>query len=93
VRNLALVYNLVVRGRWRYDSSGLLDRGHLRFFTRREIRDLFEGAGLAIEILEANRDAYSPLRRIATAIPRALVPDLDVCQFLVRARKGGGSRP
>lgn len=87
VRNFGLLYNLVVKGRWRYEQSGLLDRSHLRFFTRKEIIDLFVQAGLEIDEILTNRDRYSLWKRIAAAIPTALVPDLAVCQFLVRARR------
>jgi len=87
VRNFALLYNLAIRGRWTYGDSGLLDRTHLRFFTRREIEDLFTAAGLAIEKITSNRDRYSPLQYLAAAIPTLLCPDLRVCQFVVRARR------
>lgn len=87
VRNLALLYNLAIRGRWRYEESGLLDRTHLRFFTRGEILDLFAGAGLAIQKIEENRDRLSLSRRILAAPVLALIPDLGVCQYLIRARR------
>lgn len=87
VRNIALLYNLVVRGRWRYEDSGLLDRTHLRFFTRREILDLFIGAGLEIELVRENRENMSLARRILAAPILALIPDLGVCQYLIRARR------
>lgn len=86
VRNIALLYNLVLRGRWRYEDSGLLDRTHLRFFTRREILDLFSGAGLEIELIRENREKLSPVRRLFAAPIFALIPDLGVCQYLIRAR-------
>lgn len=86
VRNIALLFNLVVRGRWRYEDSGLLDRTHLRFFTRAEIYDLYASAGLAIERIEVNRDRFRPALRWVAALPTLLIPDLSVCQFLVRGR-------
>jgi 2-polyprenyl-3-methyl-5-hydroxy-6-metoxy-1,4-benzoquinol methylase len=86
VRNFILLFNLLVRGTWRYAESGLLDRTHLRFFTRKEIPALFAAAGLAIERLETNRDHYRLLQRIAAALPTLLLADLAVCQFIVRAR-------
>lgn len=49
VRNLKVLGPLLVKGEWRYQSSGILDRTHLRFFTRRSILDLFQGAGFAIQ--------------------------------------------
>jgi 2-polyprenyl-3-methyl-5-hydroxy-6-metoxy-1,4-benzoquinol methylase len=87
IRNIAVLADLAVRGRWRYRDTGLLDRTHLRFFTRAEIEALFRGAGLAIERMDANRDRFRPLVRIAVALPALLAPDLAVCQFLVRARR------
>lgn len=86
VRNIALLYNLVIRGRWRYEESGLLDRTHLRFFTRAEILDLFTGSGLEIELIRENREHLSPARRILAAPILTLIPDLGVCQYLLRAR-------
>ena len=35
------VVRSVLEGNWTYESAGLLDRTHLRFFTRREIEKLF----------------------------------------------------
>ncbi|MBW1782639.1 MAG: methyltransferase domain-containing protein [Deltaproteobacteria bacterium] len=52
-RYLALV-NHLVNGHWTYDSSGLLDRTHLRFFTLSEIKEMFLKAGLSITALHGN---------------------------------------
>lgn len=35
---------LVLMGRWRYADDGILDRTHLRFFTRETIKALFDHA-------------------------------------------------
>ena len=86
-RNLGLIYRLLFQGRWTYSESGILDKTHLRFFTRKEIEALFIQAGLKIEMIDVNRDNYSLLRRLLTGIPRFFIPDLEVCQFLIRARK------
>lgn len=48
VANLWLIDELAA-GRFAYTSSGLLDKTHLRFFTRRSIAELFDGAGYDIE--------------------------------------------
>jgi 2-polyprenyl-3-methyl-5-hydroxy-6-metoxy-1,4-benzoquinol methylase len=86
VRNFYLLYNLIVRGQWRYEDSGLLDRTHLRFFTRKEIMELFSVAGLEVEMVSENRERFSLKRRIFAAPLLALIPDLGVCQYLIRAR-------
>jgi 2-polyprenyl-3-methyl-5-hydroxy-6-metoxy-1,4-benzoquinol methylase len=38
----------LLRGRWRYAESGLLDRTHLRFFTTATATELFSEAGWSI---------------------------------------------
>ncbi len=43
-------------GRFKYQDSGILDRAHLRFFTRRSAQALLQGAGLVI-----HREAATPL--------------------------------
>ncbi len=48
VRHHSIVRSLL-QGNWTYESAGLLDRTHLRFFTRREIEKLFHRAGFAID--------------------------------------------
>lgn len=53
VRDLRVVFPLVVLGRWQYSDVGLLDRTHLRFFTRSSIIALFVEAGYAVEQIEA----------------------------------------
>jgi 2-polyprenyl-3-methyl-5-hydroxy-6-metoxy-1,4-benzoquinol methylase len=86
VRNIALLYNLIVRGRWRYEDSGLLDRTHIRFFTRKEIMGLFSTAGLYVELVKENREHLSIWRRVFSAPLLFMIPDLGVCQYVVRAR-------
>lgn len=40
------------RGDWRYSESGLLDKTHLRFFTRETIFELFQKTGFSIHHIE-----------------------------------------
>jgi SAM-dependent methyltransferase len=48
VQNVDVLRRLL-RGRWDYRERGILDRGHLRFFTLHTIRGLFAQAGLTLE--------------------------------------------
>jgi predicted TPR repeat methyltransferase len=41
-------------GRFDYQESGILDRSHLRFFTRKTLVELLESSGLQVETLAAN---------------------------------------
>jgi SAM-dependent methyltransferase len=48
VQNLDVIRRLLC-GRWDYRERGILDVGHLRFFTFHSVRSLFGQAGLEIE--------------------------------------------
>jgi len=47
-QNWSVVGNLAI-GNFRYQDSGLLDKTHLRWFTRQTMFELFEGAGFVVE--------------------------------------------
>lgn len=55
IANLWLLDELAA-GRFEYTPDGLLDKTHLRFFTRRSIAALFAGAGYHIERWERTTD-------------------------------------
>lgn len=42
------VWSQLLRGRWDYQDSGIMDRTHLRFFTRKTAIELLQGAGLRL---------------------------------------------
>ena len=48
IRHIEALYPLVVHGRWDYRPAGLLDRTHLRFFTRATAVELFEATGYEV---------------------------------------------
>jgi SAM-dependent methyltransferase len=49
IRYWRVLKDLVFAGRWEYGPSGILDRTHLRFFTRRTLASLFDPAHFAVE--------------------------------------------
>jgi len=74
----------LLRGRWEYTAEGLLDRTHLRFFTRASAIELMECSGLAVDrVLETG--IWGRTLRILNLLP-VLRPFLGF-QFLLRARK------
>lgn len=48
VRNWRVLYDLGAHGRWEYRDAGIMDRTHLRFFTRESSIALLEQAGLQV---------------------------------------------
>jgi 2-polyprenyl-3-methyl-5-hydroxy-6-metoxy-1,4-benzoquinol methylase len=82
----------LLAGAFRYQEHGLLDKTHLRFFTRESIQDLFEANGYVIgevlrqrvEIDESEIHApIEPPREVRELLARD--PEATTYQFIVRA--------
>lgn len=59
----------LLRGRFEYRESGVLDRTHLRFFTRREARRLFEISGFTVDAMPVRYPfRTAALRTVARAL-------------------------
>jgi 2-polyprenyl-3-methyl-5-hydroxy-6-metoxy-1,4-benzoquinol methylase len=63
MRHWEVLWQLLIRRDWKYGREGILDRTHLRFFTERSIRRLFEEAGFEIERQAGINGAFDPIRR------------------------------
>ncbi|MCL1925808.1 MAG: class I SAM-dependent methyltransferase [Syntrophorhabdaceae bacterium] len=95
------VLNLLVEGRWEYRDEGILDRTHLRFFTRKEMEILFCDAGFELEkVFENMAPEYASVPsghkgditfgRVALRDQTLEeIKDLFVIQYVFRVRKVG----
>ena len=82
-------------GNFRYQDIGLLDRTHLRWFTRKTIIELFESTGFGIEELQprifddSRKDQFlTTIKRLASracADPKEAMMDALPFQYLIRA--------
>ena len=82
----------LLAGEFRYRDSGLLDRTHLRFFTRAGIEDLFEGSGYVIMTWRRRRLELSDAEikvpaSVSNEAQGALAsdPEASTYQFVIRA--------
>lgn len=48
VRYYENLFNLLIRKQWKYEEQGILDKTHLRFFTERSIKNMFDMLGYEI---------------------------------------------
>jgi 2-polyprenyl-3-methyl-5-hydroxy-6-metoxy-1,4-benzoquinol methylase len=52
MRFMPVLKDLVLKGEWRYVEQGVMDRTHLRFFTRKNMQTLFEESGYQLTQLQ-----------------------------------------
>ncbi|WP_417458378.1 class I SAM-dependent methyltransferase [Kordiimonas sp.] len=93
----SMIYELY-NGHFRYQDQGLLDRTHLRFFTRSTFMDLLNNAGLEVELCRSiivnenkTRRSVANLAKLLDKTPEqvhpARVKDWSTYQYLFRATK------
>ncbi len=64
VREIKTLMQIMVRGRFPYMESGILDRTHLRFFCKKDMMQLLEQNGLTVIDVRSNLDILGKGRRV-----------------------------
>jgi SAM-dependent methyltransferase len=88
VQNVDVLRRLLC-GRWDYRERGILDLGHLRFFTLHSIRGLFAQAGLRIEHI-GRRYRRSWWRELLCFVSAGRARAFWTRQYLIVGRKHSG---
>lgn len=83
IRNYRILMDLAFRGRFRYADAGILDRTHLRFFTRESLVEMVEATGSRTETL-IGADTSRWQKRLLAALG---LGDLLAKQLLLSATK------
>lgn len=89
VRHFTTLLSLIVGRRWPYRDRGIHDRTHLRFFAKRNVLELFEGAGLTIDTVRTNYRIIERPHDLNVVAKYLAVPGLRgflAFQYLVKAR-------
>ena len=90
IRHYSSLYNIFLKGYWPYRDRGIHDRTHLRFFTKKNIVELFHNAGLNIERMLSNYRVIEKPHKLNNysrffAIP--VLKEFLTFQYLVVGRK------
>jgi SAM-dependent methyltransferase len=80
----AVLWPLLRHGTWTYSERGILDRTHLRFFTRRSACDFFAANGWSVDSVSA----INMIRRerLLSRLTGHLLDDFLVPQYVIVAR-------
>lgn len=89
------IWKLVTQGEWDYKEYGILDKTHLRFFTRKSIVKLFNNASFKLQqvnginaFLDLDSKSQSIWRRYSlfSWLPVSGIKDMRYLQFAIVAR-------
>ena len=86
VRYFFNVVDLAVHGRWDYTEEGILDRTHLRFFTRSSMTRLLEECGFGVEAAIGINPTGSVKFRLVNLLTLGRWSDMKYLQFACLAR-------
>jgi len=90
VRHYSTILNLIFKGQWPYRERGIHDKTHLRFFTLKNIKELFSGAYLKIIRLRRNyRIIEQPhgINSMSKFLALPLIREFLTFQYLIIALK------
>ena len=94
-QNWSVIAKLAI-GDFRYEERGLLDKTHIRWFTRQTIIELFHSAGFRIETMKSRSfedpNANNPILPVIGELakrcgqdPEVAITDARVFQYILRA--------
>jgi 2-polyprenyl-3-methyl-5-hydroxy-6-metoxy-1,4-benzoquinol methylase len=95
IRFLKVLWGLVVHGQWEYADDGVLDKTHLRFFTKSSIMKMFQSEGYSIENISGINAYRGPsgarrtlwgVYRLASALSPGTFGEMRFQQFAVVAK-------
>ena len=87
IRHYSILKDLIFFGNWEYSQSGILDRTHLRFFTKKTLKKIFEKEKLNIEMLKKYPIDYSGKAKILNKISFNLFSDFLTQQYIFKLKK------
>ena len=87
VRHYKVSLPLLLAGRFEYEAQGVLDRTHLRFFTRRSAQRMFSNGSFELTTLRPSRPPAGSPSWFAHVASLGLLSDLFAVQFLLDARR------
>ncbi len=82
IRYYRTLVSLVIHGNWDYKDQGVLDKTHLRFFTRKSILKMFSNLGFEILTIEGIHPTHSRNFRIINFLLCNVLADVRYLHYV-----------
>lgn len=89
IRHYSAIIKILIKGDFRYEESGIFDYTHMRFYCRKNMVELIEGAGFIIERTESSIKNYKGKSgaKILNVLTLGVFEDFFSTQYFFHARK------
>lgn len=88
IRYYTAFKNYVFHGKWEYKQHGIMDIGHLRFFTFSSIKSMFNKLGYSIKVLQGIHPVRSKSYKLLNFILLNHLWDVRYKHFVLVAQRG-----
>ena len=85
IRHIYVMKDLLFKGNWTYTEMGILDRTHLRFFTKKTMINLFEQANLKVTCIKPRSFSGPSLLKSINRLNHHLLEEFLTVQYLICA--------
>lgn len=87
IRHYYIIKSLLFKGQWIYQDMGIMDRSHMRFFTKKTMLDLFKIDGLEITLIKPRSLSGSKLIKNLNRFLFNSLEDFLATQYLICVKK------
>ncbi|MDJ0645973.1 MAG: class I SAM-dependent methyltransferase [Flavobacteriaceae bacterium] len=87
IRNIRALYKVFIKGDFSYEERGVFDYTHLRFFCKKNIKELVVNSGLQVDIITSSfkKKKEKRITRFINTITFHLFEEFFTVQYLVKA--------
>ena len=86
-QDTSITKKYLIKKDWQYESSGILDSTHLRFFTKKSIKRLFEEQGFEIIAIKGLLPVKSAAFYLFNILTLGFFQESAFLQWAIKARK------
>jgi hypothetical protein len=78
--------DLILFDQWEYQKEGILDKGHLRFFTKKSMVEMMREAGFEVESINARR-SLGTKARLFNLVTLGIFRKFFESAYIIKGRK------
>jgi len=87
MRQIHMMIQIYLKGDFRYQEAGILDKTHLRFFCKKNMIELFESRGLQVERIVSNSNLIGKTTKLLNKLTFNIFDEFLAAQYYLVVRK------